>query len=142
MTYILSVAVGPYTSGESPLQHYNSLLSLTWMQRFSDGILLFQNDEVLQRMLAIKSSKDASFGKMNGYISDCLAGLFLPLGNNSHQKKENSVVILPGSEPWEILRSICPMPAYKFAHTSRFQKRYRMLSNNKSDNNNYNDNNN
>ncbi|XP_033628516.1 tubulin delta chain-like [Asterias rubens] len=124
MTYILSVAVGPHASGESPLQHYNSLLSLTWMQKFSDGTLLFQNDEVLQRMIAIKNSKDVSFGKMNGYISDCLAGLLLPLGNNSQRKKENSVVILPGSEPWEILRSIFPMPAYKFAHTSCFKKRY------------------
>ena len=41
--------------------------------RFSDGTLLFQNDEVLQRMIAIKNSKDVSFGKRKGYISDWLA---------------------------------------------------------------------
>lgn len=67
--------------------------------RFSDGVLLFQNDEVLSRMIAIdkkiKGSKDVSFGKMNGYISDCLTGLFLPIGNNSQQKKENRCVFLP-----------------------------------------------
>lgn len=33
--HVLSVSVAPYQSGESPLQHYNTLLSLTSLQRFS-----------------------------------------------------------------------------------------------------------
>ena len=37
---ILSVSVAPFVSGESPLQHYNSLLTLAWLQRFA--LVLFQ----------------------------------------------------------------------------------------------------
>ncbi|XP_029444108.1 tubulin delta chain-like isoform X3 [Rhinatrema bivittatum] len=36
--YILSVTVAPHQAGESPLQHYNSLLSLSWLQRISMGM--------------------------------------------------------------------------------------------------------
>ena len=33
MAYIMSAVIGPHVSGESPLQHYNTLLSLSWLQR-------------------------------------------------------------------------------------------------------------
>ena len=32
--HITSVTTTPYVSGESPMQHYNSLLTLAWLQRF------------------------------------------------------------------------------------------------------------
>ena len=31
--HITSITVGPFVSGESPLQHYNGLLTLAWLQR-------------------------------------------------------------------------------------------------------------
>ena len=76
MAHLMNCVVAPHVSGESPLQHYNSLLCLSWLQRFvpyvttrcslltwfpvhtcavlahcfvgrySDCILLYQNDEV------------------------------------------------------------------------------------------------
>nr|XP_033787772.1 tubulin delta chain-like isoform X2 [Geotrypetes seraphini] len=63
--YILSVTVAPHQTGESPLQNYNSLLSLSWLQ-----------------------SK-----------------------------------ISMGMEPWELLRSVCPIPAMKFLYTAQACKR-------------------
>lgn len=31
---VTSVTTSPFVSGESPLQHYNELLTLAWLQRF------------------------------------------------------------------------------------------------------------
>ena len=33
LAHVMSVAVSPHSSGDSPLQHYNSLLSLASLQR-------------------------------------------------------------------------------------------------------------
>ena len=64
------------------------------LNRFSDAVILFQNDEILHRMMGVNISKTAkhsqeiSLTDMNLYIADCLAGMFLPLGYNT-SKKEN-----------------------------------------------------
>ncbi|XP_053265399.1 uncharacterized protein LOC128423868 isoform X4 [Podarcis raffonei] len=62
---ILSVSVAPHKAGESPLQHYNALLCLSWLQ---SGVNM-------------------------------------------------------GMEPWELLRTVCPMPAFKFLHTAQASTR-------------------
>ena len=49
LAHFLSISVAPFVSGESPLQHYNTLLSLRWLQNYSDAVVLFQNDRVLQQ---------------------------------------------------------------------------------------------
>ena len=46
--YILSIPIAPFSLGDTPLQHYNSLLCLSWLQTYSDAVLLIQNDVVLQ----------------------------------------------------------------------------------------------
>ncbi|XP_043922006.1 tubulin delta chain-like [Protopterus annectens] len=64
--HILSVSVSPYRTGECPLQHYNSLLCLSWLQRCGISI---------------------------------------------------------GMEPWELLRSVCPVPSTKFLCLNHISKR-------------------
>ncbi|XP_066483770.1 tubulin delta chain-like isoform X2 [Tiliqua scincoides] len=82
---ILSVSVVPHQAGESPLQHYNSLLCLSWLQRYVDGVLLFWNDEALRQASALQgkdlpySSCQVSFSAMNTSIACCLTGLLHPL---------------------------------------------------------------
>lgn len=49
LAYILSIPVAPFSLGDSPLQHYNSLLCLSWLQTYSDAVLLLQNDVVLSQ---------------------------------------------------------------------------------------------
>ncbi|KAJ6655117.1 hypothetical protein lerEdw1_006021 [Lerista edwardsae] len=122
--HILSVSVVPHQAGESPLQHYNALLCLSWLQRYADGILLFWNDEALKQTSALQgkdvpdSSSQVSFSAMNTYIARCLAGLLHPL----KAFRTQSGVSL-GMEPWELLRSVCPMPAFKFLHTAQSSMR-------------------
>ncbi|XP_029444106.1 tubulin delta chain-like isoform X2 [Rhinatrema bivittatum] len=125
--YILSVTVAPHQAGESPLQHYNSLLSLSWLQRYADGILLFHNDSVLKRTAALLRNTTAavaadtqphiSFSSMNTYIASCLAGLLYPI--NMFKTGRISM----GMEPWELLRSVCPNPTMKFLYTAQACKR-------------------
>lgn len=45
------MTVAPFSHGETPLQHYNSLLCLHHLQTQADGIILFQNDHVLAQTL-------------------------------------------------------------------------------------------
>ncbi|MEE6467565.1 hypothetical protein FKM82_007304 [Ascaphus truei] len=123
--HILSVAVAPHGTGETPLQHYNSLLCLAWLQRYTDGVLLFQNDEVMRRVAAEKKALTMSGAQpavsmtaMNTHIASCLAGLFYPI---NMLKTESGVSI--GIEPWEIIRSVCPMSTMKFLHTSQICRR-------------------
>ncbi|TFK05552.1 cytochrome P450 2C5-like [Platysternon megacephalum] len=123
---ILSVMVAPHQAGESPLQHYNSLLCLSWLQRHVDGVLLFQNDAVLRRTATLLGKKapvsdmqpQVSLFAMNTYIASCLAGLLYPL-----KAFTTGSGISMGMEPWELLRSVCPMPTMTFLHIAPACKR-------------------
>ncbi|XP_034619731.1 LOW QUALITY PROTEIN: tubulin delta chain-like [Trachemys scripta elegans] len=123
---ILTVTVAPHQAGESPLQHYNSLLCLSWLQRHVDGVLLFQNDAVLRRTAALLGKKapvsdmqpQVSLSAMNTYVASCLAGLFYPL-----KAFTTGSGISVGMEPWELLRSACPMPTMRFLHLAQACKR-------------------
>nr|XP_056713336.1 uncharacterized protein LOC130484385 [Euleptes europaea] len=122
--HILAVSVAPHQAGESPLQHYNSLLCLSWLQRYTDGILLFCNDEVLKRAASLQGKdppeggQQVSLSTMNTYIVSCLAGLLYPLKIFTTQSG-----ISLGMEPWELLRATCPVPALKFLHTAQASTR-------------------
>ena len=48
LAYILSIPIAPFSLGDTPLQHYNSLLCLSWLQTYSDAVLLIQNDTILR----------------------------------------------------------------------------------------------
>lgn len=89
LAFILSIAVAPHLSGDSPLQHYNTLLATSWLQKFVDGIVMFQNDVVLEEAesLAQKGApkgagkpcaSSTSLQAMNSYIAECLANALMP----------------------------------------------------------------
>lgn len=48
-TPLISCCVAPFTSGDTPLQHYNMVLSLATAQECSDAIMLFENDDLMAR---------------------------------------------------------------------------------------------
>ncbi|XP_026855078.2 tubulin gamma chain-like isoform X1 [Electrophorus electricus] len=82
--HILTVSVVPHQSGESPLQYYNTLLSLASMHRCADGILLFHNDHALSHAGLPRRSgtvilQQISLSAMNGHVASCMAGLMLPV---------------------------------------------------------------
>lgn len=89
LAYILSLAVAPFHTGETPLQHYNSLLCLLWLQRYTDGIFLFSNDNVLTSLQKISKSpsKAISFNDLNHYIANTIATTFLPIYDGRKQQR-------------------------------------------------------
>lgn len=62
LAYILSIPIAPFSLGDTPLQHYNSLLCLSWLQTYSDAVLLIQNDVVLQHAQQLLLDRKGSRG--------------------------------------------------------------------------------
>ncbi|XP_071100932.1 tubulin delta chain-like [Haliotis cracherodii] len=110
MNYLMSCAIAPCVSGESPLQHYNSLLTLSHLHRYTDGVVLMHNDEIL-RKLQKRNEKSVSFSAMNQSIANSLCGVFLPT-----ESLTPSSGFSTGMEPWDMVRTLCPMPSLKFIH--------------------------
>ncbi|KAI5106096.1 tubulin delta chain [Silurus meridionalis] len=123
--HILTMSVVPHQSGESPLQHYNTLLSLAALHRSTDGILLFHNDHVLSQA-GFQQKSHAGFGAvscgfpqstlsaMNAHITSCMAGLLMPLRSLTTGSGQGL-----GIEPWELVRSVCPVPTAKLLYTAQ-----------------------
>ncbi|XP_033114487.1 tubulin delta chain-like [Anneissia japonica] len=114
MAYIQSVVVAPFQTGESPLQNYNATLCMAWLQRYSDSVFLYYNEEMLHRLSGLNVSKQVrdeakvTINDINQHIAESLAGLYKPVMSTGG--------VSNGNEPWEVLQSVCPMPSHKFAH--------------------------
>lgn len=74
--YIYNTVVFPSKVGESPLQHYNCLLSVAKLQEFSDAVIYFQNDKInsyLTYSLGKKSTGNlVNITNINEYIVSLL----------------------------------------------------------------------
>lgn len=111
---ILSCVVAPCLSGESPLQHFNALLAVHYLQTYSDATIFLNNDYYLS-LLSRKQADftncgtQISFKDINDVVSSGLCGLFLPTDSLSASNCKNT-----GQEPWEMIRSTVPMPSSKF----------------------------
>nr|CAB3267371.1 tubulin delta chain [Phallusia mammillata] len=106
--YRLWNVVTPFSVGESPTQNYNQLLSMTSLYQNSDAIMLLENDAVLE-MLSAKQSGSVSMKDINSHMADAMLGLFAP--TDSLTPSSGGVSI--GMEPWELCRSVAPMPSLK-----------------------------
>lgn len=72
--YLINVSVKPFTTGELPLQYYNSALALSWLQEYSDGVLLIDNEATLNHHSSIVTLSD-----MNSVIAQSLTNCLQPL---------------------------------------------------------------
>ncbi|CAK9061433.1 unnamed protein product [Durusdinium trenchii] len=71
---LLVTPVLPISSGENPMQCYNVLLSLSWLQDLADGVLLYENDSLMALSEAEQASgasgfESTSLASMNGIIA-------------------------------------------------------------------------
>lgn len=76
---LYNTVVFPSTSGETPLQQYNCLLSLAHLQQYSDAIIYFQNDKVyklLSRAATSVEAKMINFDDINDYIGSMIHNMF------------------------------------------------------------------
>lgn len=121
--YILSCAILPYSSGETPLQHYNNILSLSSLQKYADGVVILPNDTFLPTALHKNSGSSTnvqcSLKDVNEEMSLALSGLLYPTDTLA---SANGYSL--GREPWELLQQLCPLPSLKFISIVHQQKRY------------------
>lgn len=87
-TCISTYSIFPFSTGENSIQNYNSLFTLSWLQKYSDIINYFSNDELLKNKDistmkkynfnndASNSSFQYSMKNMNQTISHWVSGLF------------------------------------------------------------------
>eukprot|EP00794_Sanderia_malayensis_P017682 gene17682-19447_t len=83
--HVTSITNGPFASGESPLQHYNALLTLAWLQRFADSVMLFHNDDLMHEVMRSsrvsapgRQSNKISLDEMNECACYCIGNLLYP----------------------------------------------------------------
>lgn len=117
--FLLSVAVLPFRSGESPLQHYNMVLCLAALHATSDCVMTFCNDDVLA-VLQRRHGKAAlnpnpgsgvaqrqpcvSMHDINSHIAASVLGALLP----------TSPGCLQCVNLWDTCSALVAMPQWKF----------------------------
>lgn len=104
--YILNVAVAPSHHGDTPLQNYNSVLTLNQLQKYSDGVIFKENDQ-LERIVSYWKSKQrktsspaVSIEEMNQLTATDCAMLFLSRAKRFHIG--------------HFIQDLCPLPRVKF----------------------------
>lgn len=76
---IIVIAVAAFLDGDTTLQYYNTLLSLSHFQRYSDAVLLFHNSEITRILNSKKGGQDSvSTNDINQYIAASLVTMLLP----------------------------------------------------------------
>lgn len=119
--YLTTCSILPFGRGETPLQHYNTTLTLAHLQHFSDAVLLFHNDTVLDLLSSLvhrgaggKGAAPLPFAVLNSYIADCLANVLSPIPSSS----TDTVVDHHTLSSWPaLLTSLCPLPELKLLDT-------------------------
>lgn len=128
--HIISPVVQPFAVGDLPLQHYNSILALSTLQRYSDAIVMFNNDEVMLALSGkrVRDRAPVDLDQMNSYIGDCLLDIITPTNpltystkyhdNNGLKSKSLGLGRPPikyrSFEAFDLVSSVCPMPSNKF----------------------------
>ncbi|CAM9415701.1 unnamed protein product [Pylaiella littoralis] len=58
--YLFSACVGPFGTGDTPLQHYNSVLALQHLQAYADCVIYRGNDDLLRGAAETSARRDAA----------------------------------------------------------------------------------
>ncbi len=101
--YMFNCAVGPFHSGETPLQCYNNLLCMSYLHEYSDMIILYQNDDLIKSLSKRTAHKHldhevddtVSLSQMNSYLVKSLFSAALsPVDSISMKKPSIGIEIL------------------------------------------------
>ncbi|KAL0488132.1 tubulin delta [Acrasis kona] len=112
--YIISICVAPFAHGDTPMQHYNCLLSLSHIQSFCDAVFMFQNDDILRAINRATTkaghttlqTSHYSTTDINKYIASCMANIFFPVQNDKGVWSE--------FDCFKFIRNLCPSFETKF----------------------------
>lgn len=97
--YLISTCVGPFRTGDTPLQHYNSALALQHLQAFADAVIYRGNDDLLlgakravpvitQNVSVLRTNSvragAVSIMDMNASLSLDMGSYFFPTSRSAH----------------------------------------------------------
>lgn len=82
------IRIAPFSSGDTTLQSYNSILSLAHFQEYSDTISLFHNDVLMADVLKTsgKSREKNVLKLVNTQIAHCISSTVNPLYNTLNRQ--------------------------------------------------------
>ncbi|KAF4043498.1 Tubulin/FtsZ family [Phytophthora infestans] len=115
--YIVTASVAPSCArGDTPLQNYNTVLTLKWLQEVADAVIYKDNDELLrtasywkavaQEKLGSDDNQRVSLKEVNNMAAADLAGLLFPVAIG------DSSAVRP-FDFGKLLHDVCPMPVAK-----------------------------
>ncbi|GAX78151.1 hypothetical protein CEUSTIGMA_g5593.t1 [Chlamydomonas eustigma] len=76
---IATVSVAPRAAGDSPMQSLNSVLALSFLQAYSDSVMLFNNQDMIEAAGRGDKTGTASLEDVNSHISKAVMGALWPL---------------------------------------------------------------
>ena len=80
MNHIATASVAPRTAGDSPMQSYNTVMSLSFLQAYADAVIIFSNQEMLDAASkSVKGEGGATLSDANDLIARHLMGALWPL---------------------------------------------------------------
>eukprot|EP00055_Hartaetosiga_balthica_P015723 m.95110 g.95110 ORF g.95110 m.95110 type:complete len:449 (-) comp8938_c0_seq4:1501-2847(-) len=107
----LAMIVWPFTSGETVVQSYNSVMSISYAYQGCEGIVLLENDQFQQIAHKMMRLKTVSVKNLNKIIASQLLSVLSSSNQCSIENcSETSSVPLRLSH---LLSSVCPHPEYK-----------------------------
>ena len=108
---------------ESPVQNYNSVLALARLQSLCDGVVLFNNDQIVDNATrgvtqneaskSVGSQHSSSIRDVNDDICLSLHGALLPAAslNSTSDRLGSGASLSFNLEPLELIRTLAPMPS-------------------------------
>ena len=133
---------GEHYEGFSPLEAYNSVLSIQWLQCYADSVLLFDNNVLMKELssgaqrradsaatervgtpdrIGAGSSRpvgphieDASMRNLNRYIATSISRLFTPIEYAGTDSRTHTS-IAAASPVLDFTTTVCPLPSARFA---------------------------
>lgn len=105
---ILNGVVWPHEAGEVAVQAYNATLSLSHLHADSDGLFVWQNDDLAKACIELLRVKSPSFPDMNRIVASHLSGILLPSTLASSSKKPLNLL-------HDLTAHLFSHPGFKFA---------------------------
>lgn len=125
-TWICPSVVGPFSRGDNPLQYYNTMFSLQYLNEYADAVVYTNNDIMSKSSLNRDDNVggSANFEHMNQSFAEDLASVFFPLGSTSAQSSDQNM--------GQFISTLCPLRRHRFirvgSSSSKKQVAWEILS--------------
>lgn len=102
----VSINLSIILKGDNPLQYYNTMFSLQYLNEYADAVVYTNNDILSMSSFSNQSdSRTSSFDHMNEQIAQDIASIFFPLRNKS---------CFTDQSMGQFISTLCPLKRLRF----------------------------